>query len=363
MYKALIMDADPNELNRLSSMINYEKCGLEIAGLLSDSCEALRFLEENKADILITNVRLPEMDGIELLHQIRARKLEVRCIFLAEPADCSYVQKAIPLGIENFLLKPVDPQILLETLCSTVQKLRQAQKIPTSSLHMHEAGSVAGRNGPPVLINQTFEKLMMNQEYLQCLAYLDNLFSDASASASTTPTFLQNHIVELVVYVINVLRSYNIDIAEIIDDDSALFYDIINNTNMNDLYIWMKKFLTTSIQALETKNMRFSPCIARTVAHIEKNYAQDISLKTMAYDLNINAAYLGQLFKTETGQLFSAFLNKTRIENAKKMLLKTNLALSEISLQCGYTNISYFYNIFKKYTGQTPSQYRKTKTK
>ena len=362
MYKVLIADPSPNELNTLSCIANWDECGLEITGLLSDSQQVIRFLEENPVDILIANVYFPQMDGIELLRRIQASQVDVLCIFMASSENIGYVQKAIPLGIENFLLKPVDPQILKETLGSSVQKLHRLQAKKALACTVAPASEPAvNRSNYPMLFNRTFEKLMLNQEYKQCLAYLDHLFSESSLSSGISHHSLRNHIVELAVYVINVLRSYNIDVIEILDDDSTLFYNIINYTDMKDLYRWMKGFLVSSIEALEKKNMRFSPCIARVVAHIEKNYAQDISLKTMAYELNINAAYLGQLFKSETGQLFSAFLNKTRIENAKKMLLKTDMTLSEISQQCGYTNISYFYNIFKKYTGQTPSQYRKVK--
>lgn len=363
MYKVLIVDADTQELNTLSHIINWEECDLEVVGLLSDSQHVLHFLEDHPVDIMIVNVRLPYMDGIELMRKIRSRDLYVRCIFLASREDFFYVQKAIPLDIENFLLQPLDPQILSDTLLSTVQKIAQAhnQKCCAGGNLSNPCMPVlAGRSYPPILINHTFEKHMMNQEYTQCHAYLDNLFSDTSLAASAD---LRNHVVELAVYIINILRSCNIEVADIVGDDADLFHRILRFQDTQELYAWIKDFLTASVKALESKNMRFSPCISRVVAHIERNYAQDISLKTMAYDMNINAAYLGQLFKSETGHLFSVYLNRTRIENAKKMLLKTNHTLSEISQQCGYANISYFYNIFKKFTGQTPSQYRKSKTK
>ncbi len=365
MYKVLIVDADAHELNTLSRIINWEDCGLEIIGLLSDSRQALRFLEKHPTDILITNVRMPFMDGIALLQELRARNLHTRCILLANQEDFPYVPKAIPLDIENFLLKPLDRQLLLDTLLGTVQKIvhAQNQKHPVSnSLYGLGISENAGRGSSSVPVSHTFEKCMMNHEYAHCLAYLDSLFSGISSNTGATPAALQNHIVEIVVYIINVLRSCNIEIADVIGDHSDIFHKILSFQNMQDLYAWIKHFLTAAVDALESKNMHFSPCISRVVAHIEKNFAQDISLKTMAYELNINAAYLGQLFKAETGQLFSAYLNKIRIENAKKLLLNTNHTLSEVSLQCGYANISYFYNIFKKITGQTPSQYRKDKT-
>ena len=362
MYKTVMIDTDPTELHKISNMMDWDACGLEIAGLFTDSKGALQFLRTNPADILIANICMPQTDGIQLLQALRAGGMDIRCIFLSDREESHLVQKAIPLGIENFLIKPVEPQLLRETLCRTVQKLTQDHPVK-ASVPSTADDTVQDRSASPVLINHTFEKLMMNQEYQLCLDYLDNLFSHASASSGITPTVLRNHVVELAVYILNVLRSYNINVVDILDDDSAIYDKIIHFESTNELYVWIKDFLSRSVRALESKNMRFSPCIARAVAHIEKNYPQDISLKTMAYDLNINAAYLGQLFKAETGQLFSVFLNKVRIENAQKMLLQSTLTLNEISMRCGYTNISYFYNIFKKHTGQTPSQYRKAKAK
>lgn len=364
MYRTVIIDTDSIELHKISNLIDWDTCGLEIAGLFSDSNEALHFLKTDHADIMITNICMPLMDGVQLLQELRSDGMDIRCIFLSDYEEFHLVQKAIPLEIENFLIKPVDPQILQETLCRTVQKLAQTQQHRISLYHTLSnltEHPIQSRSYLPMQINHAFEKLMLNQEYMLCFDYLDNLFSEVSASSGITPTVLRNHVVELAVYILNVLRSYNINVVEILGDDSAIYDKIIHFENTDELYAWIKDFLTTSVETLESKNMRFSPCIARTIAYIEKNFSQGISLKTMAYDLNINAAYLGQLFKAETGQLFSAYLNQIRIENAKRLLLNTPLALNDISQQCGYTNISYFYNIFKKHTGQTPSQYRKTK--
>lgn len=358
MYKVLIAAASPEELNTMSGIIQWEDCGLQIVGQLSDGADTLLFLEQHPVDILIMDVQLPHMDGIAVLRELRSREQHTHCILLSAQAYFTRVQEAAPLGIENFLLQPVDPQLLLDTLLGTVQKIAQErQKLAASGMGLPV---YSGRSYPPMLINHTFEKHMINQDYAQGFACLDNLFADAAEEAAPT---LRNQVLELMVYTLNILRSCNVEVSDIVEDETKLFQTILASQSTQDLYTYAKGVLADSVKALESKNMRYSPCISRVVAHIEKNYAQDISLKTMAYELNINAAYLGQLFKTETGQLFSVYLNKTRIENAKKLLLKNNHSLSEVSVQCGYANISYFYNIFKKFTGQTPSQYRKAKTK
>ena len=366
MYKVLIVADSPHELNTLSHIISWENYGFEVVGLLSDSRQALRFLKGHAIDILIVDVRLPHMDGIELAQEIRTNNLHTRCIFLVCQEDFFYVPKAVSLDIESFLLKPLTPQLLLDNLLRTIQKPDPSHDQKQSSDNrMFHAGlpAVSNRNDLTIPINHIFERSLINQKYAQCFAYVDNLFSNTSSAGKPTPSALKNHTIELVVYIINVLRSCDIDVLDVSEDGSDLYHKILQFQDMQELYVWMKKFLTASVNALESKNMRFSPCISRVVAQIEKNFAQDISLKAIAYDLNINAAYLGQRFKLETGQHFSAYVNQIRIEYAKKLLVETNHSLNEVSDLCGYINISYFYNMFKKLTGQTPSQYRIAKTK
>lgn len=89
---------------------------------------------------------------------------------------------------------------------------------------------------------------------------------------------------------------------------------------------------------------------------------KEISLKTLSASFHINAAYLGQLFKRETGELFSNYLNNLRIEKAKAMLISTDMKECDIIAKVGYTNINYFSNLFKKKTGVYPTEYKKYKT-
>ncbi len=218
----------------------------------------------------------------------------------------------------------------------------------------------SGNSNSILLPNQSFESLLSNRQYQQCMAYVDTLFSEYLQSASITPSVLRNQAIELAVYILNALRAHNLDISKIVGDDTVLFFKIFSFSNTRDLHLWMNRFLSASIEALENTDTLYSPCVARAVEYIKAHYAQGLSLKTVANNLKINAAYLGQLFKAETTRSFSVFLNEIRIENAKKLLTGTNLTLSTISQRCGYPNTSYFYNVFKKLTGQTPSQYRRS---
>lgn len=91
---------------------------------------------------------------------------------------------------------------------------------------------------------------------------------------------------------------------------------------------------------------------------IHRNYGDNLKLETMAGVLNYNNAYLGKLFKNATGEYFNTYLDKVRIEQAKRML-QEGMKVYQVAEKVGYTNADYFHSKFKRYVGISPSNYRK----
>ena len=123
MYSVLLVDDEPSVLTGLRYVIDWDEYGVEIAGTASNGTQALELLRELPVDILITDIQMPQMGGLELLQQVRAQNMDLRCIILTGYDDFKYVKKAAQLGIENYLLKPVSPEELSETLLNTITKI------------------------------------------------------------------------------------------------------------------------------------------------------------------------------------------------------------------------------------------------
>lgn len=104
----------------------------------------------------------------------------------------------------------------------------------------------------------------------------------------------------------------------------------------------------------------YSPIIQKIIAYIETDVSTDLSLKTFAKYLNINASYLSTLFSTEVGMPLSEYVNNSRIFHAKKLLLGTDLPIKSIAEQCGFSDTHYFSRVFRKVEGTTPNTYRKS---
>ena len=93
--------------------------------------------------------------------------------------------------------------------------------------------------------------------------------------------------------------------------------------------------------------------------YLQEHLAEEISLSILAEEFHLSAQYISQLFKSEIGVGFLAYLTNIRMEQAKKLLLSTPLPIAEVSEQSGYGDYRVFTKVFKKSEGVTPSQYRR----
>ncbi len=109
-----------------------------------------------------------------------------------------------------------------------------------------------------------------------------------------------------------------------------------------------------------TNYKKFNTYAKKAIDYVDSNYFTDLKIDDICSYLNINKSYFCALFKNETGYTFSNFLNRFRIEKSKELLKNRDLSILDISLRVGFNNQNYFNTIFKKLTGKTPLQYRKT---
>lgn len=102
------------------------------------------------------------------------------------------------------------------------------------------------------------------------------------------------------------------------------------------------------------------PLIRRVYAYVENNFRQQISRNSIAKELNLTPSYLSKYFKDHTGKTLTRFIQEYKTNQAEMMLESENFTVTEVADYLGVTNVTYFNRIFKKITGQTPTQYRKT---
>lgn len=103
---------------------------------------------------------------------------------------------------------------------------------------------------------------------------------------------------------------------------------------------------------------KFSLLVQKVLVRIDSDLTADLSLKTQADLLNVNASYLSSLFKKEMGSSLTEYVNRKRVEYGVFLLNTTSLQIQTIAQYCGILDVNYFTRIFKKIVGQTPTEYR-----
>ena len=108
----------------------------------------------------------------------------------------------------------------------------------------------------------------------------------------------------------------------------------------------------------EDADIRTSLIRAQVQAFIEAHYREDISMQDAAAALRYSDAYFCKLFKQCFKVNFSAYLNEYRVGKARQLIADPRISLKDVSTACGYSDSNYFTRVFKRLTGQTPSEYR-----
>ena len=106
---------------------------------------------------------------------------------------------------------------------------------------------------------------------------------------------------------------------------------------------------------------QYSPTVQKVILLIDADITADLSLAALARELSVSAGYLSSLFRRETGETLTAFVNRRRVEIAQRLLRTTRLQIQTIAQHCGIVDVHYFAKIFKKHTGVTPKEYRQTR--
>lgn len=156
--------------------------------------------------------------------------------------------------------------------------------------------------------------------------------------------------------VLNKCSAEKPEIQSVLSEVSEGMMDIYKQVNLSQLIKYIEKLFTKIMSSLEYGDQHDR--MKRLEDFILRNYHKHLKLEMLAEIFNYNSAYLGKLFKNHTGEYFNTYLDKVRIENAKKLLNK-GLKVYQVAEQVGFTNVDYFHNKFKKYVGASPSTYRK----
>ncbi|WNQ09514.1 response regulator transcription factor [Paenibacillus aurantius] len=138
MYKVLLVDDERIILEGISSMVDWASYGTELAGTARNGIEAMKRISEAPPDIVISDIRMPGMDGLELVERVHADYPEIRFILLSGFGEFDYASRAMQFGVKHYLLKPTNEEKIGSTLAEVTGELDQERQKETFVESMKE---------------------------------------------------------------------------------------------------------------------------------------------------------------------------------------------------------------------------------
>ena len=121
MYRVMIVDDEPTVRNGLKSLVDWNAYGFEVCAEAEDGVEGLEKIMNYRPDLVMADIKMPELGGIEMIQEARNQGFSGKCVILTGYSDFDFAKQAIKLGVEAYLLKPIDDDELTEC----VEKIRQ----------------------------------------------------------------------------------------------------------------------------------------------------------------------------------------------------------------------------------------------
>lgn len=125
LYTVLLVDDEEEVIRVIMNKLNWEKLGFSVIGYANNGVKALEMVEEYQPDVVMTDIRMPYMDGLELSHRIRAEFPGTKLLLFTGFDEFEYAKEAIHLEIEEYILKPVNSIELINVFTSLKIKLDQ----------------------------------------------------------------------------------------------------------------------------------------------------------------------------------------------------------------------------------------------
>lgn len=132
-------------------------------------------------------------------------------------------------------------------------------------------------------------------------------------------------------------------------------------SGVHEMMVGIVKRLIVDSNGESREKMEQKRVIRRVLTIIEERYQEDLGLQSIAEEVYLAPSYLSYLFKKEVGVSLIKYITMLRLNKAKELLLAGNMKVSDVALQVGYQNYSYFNMMFKNHVGMSPAQYRECK--
>ena len=336
MIRLLLVDDEAFIREGILCMVDWARLGIEVTGAAENALSALESMMDDMPDILLTDIKMPGMDGLELVERALQLNPALQCVILSGYDEFAYAQRALHMGVREYLLKLCNKEDMEEVLGRICERLRAER---------HKAHNEQATRHAQVLL--LTERLLQ----LRPAGSGDAVIQPEQVRGLTES--LGNAVLLREAYVLLLAQQERarLTAAEAVQD---VYRDMAEDV----LFAQTAHALTALLPASAPRRA----FVSKMVACIHRQYADPrLSLQYLAdHEVHMNADYIGKEFARDMGMKLSAYLLQVRMERAKQLLQEAeDYRMYEIAERVGLGhNPNYFSRLFYKQEGITPKEYR-----
>ncbi|QAA30265.1 response regulator [Clostridium manihotivorum] len=396
MWKLLVADDEPKIRRGIVGLFDWSSLNIQVIGQAEDGEVALKIIEEERPDIILLDICMPFLSGLDLVEKIRSRLSTSIIIIISGYDEFAYAQKALKLKVFDYILKPIDSDMLGNVIDKAIKELNKIKEersyLDWSNKQIEDNSEalkqsflsnwVNGRLNYEQLLDELnfFDIKFNNNLGIMVLTVVERLSLVVSGNnwQKKTLNFAITNIVS------EVLSNWTTVLAFVDDEDNiVIIMDTENNLEWFGLCSLIEEkiynylhytviveqkrvnnilSITESYKAIIegiARKVKYKPVVLLAIRYINKNYfVNDLNLEKVAEEFEVNPSYLSKLLKQQTGMSFIDYVTNIRINKAMCIMEDPSVKIYEVAELVGYSNQHYFCKAFKKVTGFSPSEYR-----
>lgn len=369
MYRLMIVDDEYMIHRSLRKLVESSGLALEVTADAEDGAEALQVLQEQDIDIVVTDIHMPEMNGLAFIEAAQRLRQGIGFIILSGYNDFEYARQAIRFGVSDFLLKPIEPELFLSSLQTMMSNLEIKErrfarhnewladlqkKISTLSTRIWETNEQAAQDALADIAEHC--RLTHGAETDPGL--------QTSAEGGTQPGFGAGE---------RTLTSCAPAIVEQIEREmeergaglpakwSVAPQHSDWPAHADQCLAELQRIVSETIVRLRgSRNLGARHNMAKVLKYLDEHYADpELSLPGVAAVFGMSDTYLSRTLKEEMNENFAKYLIRVRLAHARTLLETTELTTTEIAERVGFSDYPHFSKTYKKHYGLTPTENRK----
>ena len=357
-FTVLIADDEAMPRTVLQQYIPWDELSVTKVCLATDGEEAVEQARRFRPEIIISDIKMPHLSGLEVAAAVREFLPDCQFIFLSGYSDKEYLKGAIRLRAANYVEKPLN----LEEITAAVREITTellCQAKPTAEELFFQGGHFPDKplntnvfqDGETIFCQ--LEKLIPHSQKEDVFFLLERLYEKISRCQGTGPEYLRHLYCRILFLFLHAAESRNI--RTITRQTDHLLYTMSRQETLTGLQEAREYFSAQSPS---------NPDIASQVENYLENHYQDCTLtvQNIAGDLGFTNTYLCAAYKKSCGKTINQRLTEIRLLHARELLTSANRKLYEVANAVGYGDGKYFVKLFTREIGLSPREYQKRHT-